>query len=138
MPPGYDVAPAVGLQVVSSDACIDDEAAKEAMCNQIRAKVAADVDVAESRVHCTVSCGSLIFDIYVEVTGNAAALVTAVDAAYPDLATLETAFGVPVIRQTMAYTTSIPRDGATQTHRCPARSPCRERECSGVYSGRDR
>jgi len=111
VPPGYDVAPAVGFQVVSSDACIDDEAVKEAKCNQIRTKVAADVDVAESRVHCTVSCGSLIFDIYVEVTGDASRLVTAVDAAYPNIAALETAFGVPVIRQTMAYTTSIPSAG---------------------------
>jgi hypothetical protein len=116
--PGARFAQAVGFQVVSSEACITDEVQKESKCNAINAQIAADVNaqvsatstkgqIDDSHVQCQITCGSLIFDIYVEVTGDASALVAAVDAAYPDLASLSTAFGVTVVSQTAAYQTTM-------------------------------
>jgi hypothetical protein len=111
VPPGYDFTLAVGFQIVSSDACLDTETEKETACHRIERQVASDIDVEEVRVHCFATCGSLIFDVYVEGMDNEAALTSAIDAAYPDAAALETAFGVTVVRQTMAYVASLPLAG---------------------------
>lgn len=105
--PGAKFAQAVGFQVVSSEACITEESAKEKKCKQIQAQITADVESIDGGVQCQITCGSLIFDIYVEVTGDASALVAAIDAAYPDLATLSNAFGVTVVSQTAAYQTTM-------------------------------
>jgi len=125
IPPGYDVVDVVGFQAVSSDPCLPDEASKEAKCNQIIAQVAADVQVEESRVQCLITCGSLILDIYIEVrTDNPTTLQTSVNTAYPALADLQTAFDVTVIRQTMAYQTTIP------SARPPSSPPSPPPQCS--------
>jgi hypothetical protein len=56
--------------MVSSDACYVDDATKEAACAQVITRVALDVQVEEVRVHCFASCGSLIFDIYIETRND--------------------------------------------------------------------
>jgi len=95
----------------STDPCLAREQDKVTKCNEIEEKVAIDIDINSVQVTCYATCGSLIFDIYIEVSaGQDTAIIAAVNNAYPDTNALQSAFGVTVVAQTMAYATTVSVD----------------------------